>query len=53
MGTKPEILLTYVTRRGKWYHHSWKGNVERSGGLTLNIGVHFFDFFNVDFWQGN
>ena len=43
-GRKPEILLTYITRRGKWYHHSWKGDVARSGGLTLNIGVHFFDF---------
>jgi UDP-N-acetyl-2-amino-2-deoxyglucuronate dehydrogenase len=41
---KPEILLTYVTRRGRWYHHSWKGDESRSGGLPLNIGVHFFDF---------
>lgn len=43
-GNKPEILLTYITRRGKWYHHSWKGDAARSGGLPLNIGVHFFDF---------
>ena len=43
-GEKPEILLTYITRRGKWYHHSWKGDEPRSGGLALNIGVHFFDF---------
>jgi UDP-N-acetyl-2-amino-2-deoxyglucuronate dehydrogenase len=43
-GEKPEILLTYITRRGKWYHHSWKGDPARSGGLPLNIGVHFFDF---------
>jgi UDP-N-acetyl-2-amino-2-deoxyglucuronate dehydrogenase len=43
-GKKPEILLTYVTRRGKWYHHSWKGDPARSGTLPLNIGVHFFDF---------
>ena len=41
---KPEILLTYITRRGRWYHHSWKGDEARSGGLPLNIGVHFFDF---------
>ena len=40
-GNKPEILLTYITRRGKWYHHSWKGDAARSGGLPLNIGVHF------------
>jgi len=43
-GKKPEVLLTYITRRGKWYHHSWKGDVSRSGGLPLNVGVHFFDF---------
>ena len=41
---KPEIRLTYVTRRGKWYFHSWKGDVQRSGGIAMNIGVHFFDF---------
>lgn len=39
-----DIELTYITRRGRWYHHSWKGDVERSGGLPMNIGVHFFDF---------
>lgn len=43
-GEKPEIILTYITRRGRWYHHSWKGDPERSGGLPLNIGIHFFDF---------
>ncbi|MDC0265899.1 Gfo/Idh/MocA family oxidoreductase [Mariniblastus sp.] len=41
---KPEICLTYISRRGKWYHHSWKGNPEHSGGLAMNIGIHFFDF---------
>ncbi len=40
---KHEICLTYVTSRGKWYFGSWKGNVERSGGLATNIGIHFFD----------
>ncbi|QEG38643.1 Gfo/Idh/MocA family protein [Roseimaritima ulvae] len=39
-----EIELTYITRRGRWYHQSWKGNPELSGGLGMNIGVHFFDF---------
>lgn len=38
-----EIDLTYITSRGDWYHKSWKGNDRRSGGLTTNIGVHFFD----------
>ncbi len=40
---KTNIDLTYVTSRGKWYHYSWKGSVEKSGGVATNIGVHFFD----------
>jgi UDP-N-acetyl-2-amino-2-deoxyglucuronate dehydrogenase len=40
---KPEIMLTYVTRRGPWYHTSWKGDEAKSGGIIMNIGVHFFD----------
>ena len=51
LGEKPEILLTYITRRGKWYHHSWKGDAARSGGLPLNIGVHFFDFLTWIFGE--
>lgn len=43
---KPEIVLTYITRRGKWYHQSWKGDPARSGGLAMNIGIHFFDFLS-------
>ena len=39
-----DISLTYITRRGRWYHQSWKGDTEKSGGLAMNIGVHFFDF---------
>jgi UDP-N-acetyl-2-amino-2-deoxyglucuronate dehydrogenase len=38
-----DVLLTYVTGRGPWYHSSWKGNEERSGGLATNIGIHLFD----------
>jgi len=37
------VDLSYVTRRGSWYQSSWKGSEERSGGLAMNIGVHFFD----------
>ncbi len=40
---KHDIELTYITPRGPWYHYSWKGQVELSGGLGTNIGVHFFD----------
>jgi len=38
-----DVDLAYVTSRGKWYHHSWKGDLEKSGGITTNIGVHFYD----------
>jgi len=37
------IDLTYITSRGNWYHTSWKGNEDKSGGIASNIGVHFFD----------
>lgn len=38
-----DIDLTYITSRGKWYYYSWKGDIEKSGGIATNIGVHFFD----------
>ena len=38
-----DVDLTYITSRGKWYFISWKGNVQKSGGVATNIGVHFFD----------
>lgn len=38
-----DINLTYITSRGNWYYRSWKGNIEKSGGIATNIGVHFFD----------
>ncbi len=40
---KYDIELQYITSRGAWYHHSWKGNIEKSGGVATNIGIHFFD----------
>ena len=42
-GKQHEVLLSYVTSRGPWYHTSWKGNSEKSGGVATNIGIHFFD----------
>ncbi len=41
--TRSDICLSYVTRRGPWYQVSWKGDPNKSGGLSMNIGVHFFD----------
>ena len=38
-----DIDLTYILCRGKWYDASWKGNMEKSGGVITNIGIHFFD----------
>lgn len=38
-----DIDLTYITSRGNWYDISWKGNIQKSGGIATNIGVHFFD----------
>ena len=37
------VKLTYITSRGHWYHASWKGDIQKSGGIATNIGVHFFD----------
>lgn len=42
-GERADVVLTYITRRGRWYHSSWKGSEEKSGGLAMNIGIHFFD----------
>jgi len=38
-----DVSLTYITARGGWYDVSWKGSLERSGGVATNIGIHFFD----------
>jgi len=41
--SKKDIQLTYISSRGPWYQISWKGQLERSGGLATNIGIHLFD----------
>jgi len=46
---KFEVDLTYITSRGKWYLHSWKGRDDKSGGVATNIGVHFFDMLHFIF----
>src|SRR5215813_1543970 len=40
---KYDIDLRYITSRGHWYHISWKGDSQKSGGIATNIGIHFFD----------
>jgi UDP-N-acetyl-2-amino-2-deoxyglucuronate dehydrogenase len=42
-GKKHHIELDYITARGHWYFASWKGDIQKSGGIATNIGVHFFD----------
>jgi UDP-N-acetyl-2-amino-2-deoxyglucuronate dehydrogenase len=41
-----DIDMTYVTSRGNWYSISWKGDIQKSGGVATNIGIHFFDLLS-------
>ncbi len=42
-GKTYDVDLRYITSRGHWYHISWKGDIQKSGGIATNIGIHFFD----------
>ena len=44
-----DVDLTYVTSRGNWYRTSWKGDIDKSGGIATNIGIHFFDMLHFVF----
>lgn len=44
-----DVDLTYLTSRGRWYHTSWKGDEQKSGGVATNIGIHFFDMLSYVF----
>jgi len=46
-----DIDLGYITSRGSWYHFSWKGDVQKSGGIATNIGIHFFDMLTWVFGE--
>lgn len=48
---KFEVELVYITPRGNWYWSSWKGDINKSGGVVSNIGVHFFDMLIWIFGQ--
>jgi UDP-N-acetyl-2-amino-2-deoxyglucuronate dehydrogenase len=50
-GRKHAVDLTYVTSRGNWYAQSWKGDPRRSGGLAMNIGIHFYDMLHFLFGE--
>ena len=49
---KYEVDLVYITSRGKWYFTSWKGDLQKSGGIATNIGVHFYDLLGWLFGKG-
>lgn len=42
-GGRHYVRIRYIAPRGAWYQNSWKGDVQKSGGLCTNIGVHLFD----------
>lgn len=44
-----DVDLGYFTSRGAWYHTSWKGSDNKSGGIATNIGVHFYDMLSFVF----
>lgn len=46
-----DIDLTYITGRGRWYDYSWKADESKSGGITTNIGSHFFDMLTYIFGE--
>jgi UDP-N-acetyl-2-amino-2-deoxyglucuronate dehydrogenase len=45
------ITLDYITPRGLWYDYSWKGDIQKSGGIATNIGIHFFDMLTYIFGE--
>ena len=46
-----DIDLSYLTSRGNWYNISWKGDLNKSGGIATNIGIHFFDMLTWIFGE--
>lgn len=48
---KYQVVVKYVAPRGKWYDVSWKGDINKSGGVATNIGVHFFDMLSWIFGE--
>ena len=46
-----DIDMSYITSRGNWYNISWKGDIQKSGGVATNIGIHFFDMLSWIFGE--
>jgi UDP-N-acetyl-2-amino-2-deoxyglucuronate dehydrogenase len=55
------VFLEYSVARGSWYDYSWKGDIEKSGGVLFNIGIHLFDLllhlfgkqYEIKRWRGD
>jgi UDP-N-acetyl-2-amino-2-deoxyglucuronate dehydrogenase len=45
------VDMSYITSRGNWYSISWKGDIQKSGGVATNIGIHFFDMLSWIFGE--
>jgi len=45
-GKTYDVDMSYITSRGNWYSISWKGDIQKSGGVATNIGIHFFDMLS-------
>jgi UDP-N-acetyl-2-amino-2-deoxyglucuronate dehydrogenase len=44
-----KVNLRYVVPRGDWYGKSWKSDINKSGGILLNLAIHAFDIMNYTF----
>ena len=44
-----EVAMDIHVHRGEWYFLSWKNDIVRSGGMCMNIGVHYFDLLMLLF----
>ena len=44
-----EVFMDIYVHRGEWYFLSWKNDIVRSGGMCMNIGVHYFDLLTLLF----
>jgi UDP-N-acetyl-2-amino-2-deoxyglucuronate dehydrogenase len=46
---KNTVKINYITPRQIEYKKTWKGNLNKSGGILLNIGIHLIDLLSYLF----
>lgn len=46
-----EVQMDIFVHRGTWYFDSWKNDKEMSGGMCMNIGIHYFDLLGQLFGE--